>query len=80
MFKNLFTYIKDNELKIIVLKNKISINNYKEIIDFDDNKISINCNDFTLVIIGNKLVINRLFDKEILIIGNIKEMDFINND
>ena len=36
MFKKVLEVIKDNKFKIILDKNKIYINNYKEIIDIND--------------------------------------------
>ncbi len=74
--KKILDYIKDTKFKIIIYDNKIDILNYKEIIIFESNKIVINCNTFNISIKGNNLIINKVYDNEVLIIGNILNIEF----
>lgn len=76
MFNKLIDYVKDNKTKIILLKDKIDICNYKEVLIFEEEKILINCYDFKIEILGNNLVINRLFNKEVLITGDLISINY----
>ena len=76
MFKQILSYVKDDKLKLIVLKNKVDIINYKDIIIFEDNKIVIDCNEMIIKVHGSNLIINKLEDKEVLIEGLITSIDF----
>lgn len=75
MFNKLVEYVKDSKTKVLLLKNKINIVNYKKIIIFENDRIIVDCNEFQLEIIGNSLVINRLFNDEILIDGDINTIN-----
>lgn len=68
-------YIKDTELKINVYKDKVNIVNYDEVLDFSDNKITIKVGNTHILVLGNGLVINKLFDREILILGEISSVE-----
>lgn len=74
--KKILNYIKDTKFKIIIYDNLINIVNYKDIIIFEDNKIVINCNNFNISIKGNDLIINNVYDNELLIKGNILNIEF----
>lgn len=74
--KKILDYIKDTKFKIIIYDNKIDICNYKEIIIFESNRIVINCNTFNISIKGNNLIINKVYDNEVLITGNILNIEF----
>jgi YabP family. len=76
MFKKILSYVKDDKLKLIVLKNKVDIINYKDILIFEDNKIVIDCNEMIIKVHGSNLIINKLEDKEVLIEGLITSIDF----
>lgn len=74
--KKILDYIKDTKFRITIYENKIDICNYKEIIIFETNKIVINCNTFNISIKGNNLVINKVYDNEVLVLGNILNIEF----
>ena len=74
MIKQLFNYINDNNLKIIYLNNQLDIVNYKKILIFNDDKIKIDYYKKNISIIGNNLTIKKLYDDEVLVEGNIKEV------
>jgi sporulation protein YqfC len=76
MFSKILDYIKDNELKISLFKDKINVVNYKEILVFDDNKIVIDCSSLILTISGSDLIINKLYNYELLITGNINKIEY----
>lgn len=76
MLKKVYEYIKDEEFRFTVYKNKIHVINYKKIITLKNDFISI-MGDFNINIFGNNLVLKRLMDKELLIIGTIYNVEVL---
>ena len=76
MFKDLTQIVYDKTFKIIILENKINILNYKEILIFEDEKILIDTKEYLIKIKGKNLTINKLLNKELLIEGEIKIIEF----
>jgi len=74
MFKTLFNYIKDLNLKVIYFNNKLYRINYKKILIFNDDKIKVECPKKIMIVLGNNLSIKKMYDEELLIEGNIKEV------
>ena len=64
-------YLEDEDYKISIKKNQINIINFKEIIDFSDNKITLKCDNKRIDVEGKNLIISKMIDDELLIIGNI---------
>lgn len=76
MLKKVYEYIKDEEFRFTVYKNKIHVINYKKIITLKNDFISI-IGEFNINISGNNLVLKRLMDKELLIIGTIYNVEVL---
>jgi len=76
MFKELNDFIRDTTLRIIIYKNKININNYKEILIFEDNNITIKTNENIIEIKGENLIITKLEKHELLVQGKINKIEF----
>jgi len=72
-FKN---YILELEFKITITDNKVDILNYASIEHFDSNKIMVKYQNKLIVINGNNLVVSRLLKDEVLITGNITNIEF----
>jgi len=70
------SYILEKDTKIIILNNKINVVNYIDIGHFDSNKIVIKLKDKNIIINGNELVISKLLDDEILITGDLYNIEF----
>lgn len=66
------SYIKDEEFRINIYHNKINIVNYLDVISLDEDRVSIKYNEGNIVIKGEDLLVKKILDKEILIIGSIK--------
>ncbi len=77
MFKKLENYILENEFQINILSGKIDVINYIDIDHFDSNKILIKYKNGTIIIKGEDLIISKLLTDEILIIGEIKSLEFV---
>ncbi len=76
MINDLKNIIYDKRFKVTVLKEKIDINNYEEIIVFEEDQIIVSAKENIVKIKGENLTINRLFNKELLIEGKIKTIEF----
>ena len=70
------SYIKEDELKITILNNKINIVNYTDIGHFDSNKIVVKTNSFDVIVKGSDLVVSKLMNDEILITGDFNNIEF----
>jgi len=68
-------YLNDQEYRIIIEKDYVNINNYIEILDFNSSIVSIKHNKGITKIKGKDLVVSKMLDNEVLIIGNIKEIE-----
>mgnify|MGYP001105097697 CR=1 FL=1 len=72
---NFREYMVNNEFVINIYNDKINIINYTSLGTIDDNKISVNSDDKNVLITGEKLVLNKLLNDEILISGVIKKIE-----
>lgn len=69
------SYFLEDELEIKVYKNKVNVINYKNIGHFDSNKVMVYYEKGHLVVSGNNLVVSRLVQDEVLIVGDIKNIE-----
>ena len=76
MFKDLKNIIYDKKFKVTILKNQININNYKEILIFEESQILVSTEEYSVRVKGEHLAINRLLENELLIEGKIKTVEF----
>ena len=74
LVKKVRDYLLDDEFKIIILKDRINISNYDKIDYLDEEKIIIK-SEKTIEIKGKNLTVSKLLNQEILISGNIKEIE-----
>lgn len=79
MLERMNHYLNDEEFRFTYFEDKIHIINYKRIIVLEDNYISFQSNKKTIIITGNKLLLKRLLDKEMLITGTILKIE-VKND
>lgn len=73
--KGIVDYIKDNEFRMNVLKNKIDIINYLDLLSMSDERISLTSSIGRIVIKGESLIVKKLLNKEILIVGTIYSIE-----
>jgi len=71
LISKLDRYLEDKNYEIIIKENKINIINFKEIIDFTVNKISLKCDNKIINIEGKNLIISKMLDDELLVTGTI---------
>ena len=75
LINSIRNYIIEEELKINVFKNKVYIANYTNIDHFSDNSFIIRHNKDFINIKGEKLIVTKLVNNEILIEGSIKSVE-----
>lgn len=76
MFNRLKKYINDNDFRINIFEKCVNIVNYIDIIILEDSRISVKYQNGIITILGDNLSVNKMLDKEMLITGNIKSIDF----
>lgn len=76
MFRNLISYVKDNDYLIGVYNNKVYVYNYKKIIDIDNNYAKIDLGFKKVKIKGNNLSVKKLENHEILISIDTEGLEF----
>ena len=75
MLRQIRNYIENKEFKIVVLNNKVNVVNYKDIIKISTQLISLDSGTNIVNIRGDNLVLGKLLDDEILIIGKISSIE-----
>lgn len=77
MLKKINNYINDNNFKLSLYNNKLNIVNYKKLLSLEENYISILLEKKKLIIKGSNLFLIKILDNELLIKGNIKSIEVI---
>ena len=76
LIENAKNFLEDKKSKIIMFDNNIYILNYLDIKSFDSNKFIILIENKQLILNGKNITIKRLSKDEILINGNIQNIEF----
>lgn len=71
MIDKIRDYIRDDEFRLTIFKDRLHIINYLEILSLSNKQISVDTGDNLIVIKGENLILNKLLDNEILITGKI---------
>ena len=74
LISKLDRYLENNNYEIIIKDNSINIINFKEIVDFSINRISLRCDNKIINIEGKDLIISKMLDEEVLITGIISNV------
>ena len=75
MFRDLTSVIHDNTFRITLLNNLMNINNYEDILIFEDDQILIRTTNKMIKVKGKNLSITRLENNEVQIEGTIITID-----
>lgn len=76
MLNNLKNYINDKDFRMHIYYKKINIVNYVDILSLESSRISVKSNDGIIVIKGDNLTVSKLLENELLILGNISNIEF----
>lgn len=77
MFNRINNFIKDNEFIINIFEDKIYIKNYQRLVTLENNYISLYTNKKKIIIKGKNMNLNKILDKELLIIGEFVSIEVI---
>lgn len=80
LFNKLNNYINDSEYRVIIGSNYVNIVNYIKILDFTSSIIRVENKYGKTIVNGSNLVISKMLDDEILIVGNIKSINVEGNN
>ena len=75
MINKIKHYIKDTEFRLTLFKDRVYVINYKKILSLESTNISFRVDNGLVVIKGNKLVLKKLLNREILVSGNISSIE-----
>lgn len=73
--RKLHNYLNEEEIKITFYQKKLNIENYIKVNDFSNKEISIQYENGLILVKGENLVITRMLKDEILISGDIKNIE-----
>lgn len=68
-------YLLEEEFVVNIQKDRVNVVNYINIDHFDTNKIIIRYDGGLLTVNGKNLVVSKLLNDEVLITGNIKNVE-----
>lgn len=80
LFNKLNNYINDSEYRVIIGNNYVNIVNYIKILDFTSSIIRVENKYGKTIVNGSNLVISKMLDDEILIVGNINNISVEGNN
>ena len=78
MINNIKNYLYDKKYFINIYDNYIHVFNFLELLEFSDNKISIQMDGFKISIKGKAFFINKMTNNEILVNGFLSNIEIIN--
>lgn len=78
-FNKLRTYILEQTFEVKIINGSVNIVNYESIGHFDSNKIIVRHKDGSVIVNGDNLTVSKLLKDEVLIKGNIKNLELRNN-
>ena len=79
MLDRIKKYIVDDEERVIYFDNKVYIVNFFKVLDINYENIIIKGKNKLFVIRGNNLSLRKLLEKEVLISGDIKTIEVLND-
>lgn len=77
ILNNLKNYLYDQNYVINIYDNYVYLFNYVELIYLSDTNIKVKFNEFVIDVEGNNFLIYKMTDKEMLIKGEVNDMEFI---
>ncbi len=75
MINRIRQYIKDEEFRLTIFSDRLYVVNYVEMLSLSSDRISFLTDKFRIVIKGKNLTVNKLLDKEVLILGVILNVE-----
>lgn len=79
MLERIKKYIVDDEERVIYFDNKVYIVNFIKILDINYENIMVRGKNKLIIIRGNNLSLRKLLEREVLISGDIKVIEVLND-
>ena len=79
MLERIKKYIVDDEERVIYFYNKVYIVNFIKILDINYENIMVRGKNKLIIIRGNNLSLRKLLEREVLISGDIKTIEVLND-
>lgn len=76
LFDDFKSFLLEDQFSLHVYQNKVNIVNYETIGHFDSNIVKVNIPNGEVIVKGKNLVVSKLMQKEILILGTIQSIEF----
>lgn len=77
MLRKMYEYIKDEEFRYTIYNNRIHIVNYDDISSLSSEDVLIRYRNKRIKVKGRGLILNRLLEREALIIGEVINIEVI---
>lgn len=77
MFNKITDYLNNKEIKITLFDGKINILNYEKLISIEPEHVSVRYKNKIIRIKGKELLLKKILDNELLIMGIIKTIEVL---
>ncbi|MDO5393197.1 MAG: YabP/YqfC family sporulation protein [Mycoplasmatota bacterium] len=77
MLRKMYEYIKDEEFRYTIYNDRIHIVNYDDISSLSSEDVLIRYRNKRIKVKGRGLILNRLLEREALIIGEVINIEVI---
>ena len=76
LFSYMNQYLTDKNFRVSIDDRGINIINYTMIEDFSSNRVVVQYESGVITLIGTDLVISKMLDEELLIVGKLKSIEY----
>lgn len=76
LFSYMNQYLTDKGFRVSIDDRGINIINYTMIEDFSSNRVVVQYESGVITLIGTDLVISKMLDEELLIVGKLKSIEY----
>ena len=77
MLRRVYEYVKDEEFRFTVYNDRVHFINFLKINTLNSDYVLIESPDRKISVKGKNLILNRLLEREVLIIGDIYNIEVI---
>ncbi len=77
MLKRVYEYVRDDEFRFTVFNDRIHIINYEKINSLNNDYVLVQADNRKISIKGKNLVLSRLLENEVLIIGQVINIEVL---
>ena len=75
MFEKIDHFLREDKFKLVIDENSVYLSNYKKLLSLEDNYISLLTPNKRIILKGKNLVLKKILDKELLVLGSIEKIE-----